>query len=153
MYKESFHVNSSHYLGISVTGYHFEENGAFLPLLPWILRLFRCCLKPKFHVDSSLVLQLQLLLSMWHLLLCRIRFQVSNRLLSFLLSVLLFYKLSLLLLPERQAYDATLFYIFSPATAHFNAVYTETLSASLSFLCLYQYIRYMTSKEISSTSL
>lgn len=149
MYKYLFQINFSHYLGISAFGYQFEENGAFLPLLPWILRLFR-------YWPIRIVIQIGTwLFESYPVYLCDIclcvgrALQVSNRILSFLLSVLLFYKLSLLLLPQQQAYHATLFYIFSPATAHFNAVYTEALTASLSFLCLYQYIRFMTSKEIS----
>ncbi|KAK8810111.1 hypothetical protein WA538_003662 [Blastocystis sp. DL] len=92
-----------HFLGNSQFGYPYDLNCAFLPLLPWILRI--CGPLPFFLVNNGI----------------------------FVLSALLFYKLSMRIQQNaRRAYYSTLLFIYNPASIHFSSFYTESLYFFLS---------------------
>lgn len=37
-------TRNSHYMGIALNGYQYDENVAFFPLLPWLIRLVMFCI-------------------------------------------------------------------------------------------------------------
>ena len=84
-----------------------------MPLLPWILRI--CGPLPFFLVK-------------W---VCLGSVNPSNGI--FVLSALLFYKLSMRIQQNaRRAYYSTLLFIYNPASIHFSSFYTESLYFFLS---------------------
>lgn len=129
-----FNWDGLQYLGIAFNGYQYDQNGAFLPLLPWILRLF---------ISLSGTENPNILIY--------ISFLYTNIL--FVISVLLFSHLSQLFFSKYESYCATLLYVYSPATAHLSAVYTESPTAIFSFTCVILYAQYMKSKSDSCDSL
>ena len=59
-------------------------------------------------------------------------------------SAILFYKLSCLVLGNpKQSYEATLLFIYNPASIHFSSFYSESLYSLLSNFIILQYVRSM----------
>ena len=103
----------SHFLGNSYFGYQYDLNCAFLPLLSWILR---ACGPRLFFAVKWVCLESVI---------------VSHGV--FVLSSLLFYKLSMHIQPNAyRAYCSTLLFIYNPASIHFSSFYTESLYFFLS---------------------
>ncbi|KAJ2637287.1 ER membrane glycoprotein subunit of the GPI transamidase complex-like protein, partial [Coemansia sp. RSA 1694] len=113
-----------YFLHIADTGYVHEQEHAFFPLLPLLMRLVAgTVLAPLAgRVDRRVVLALAGLL-------------VSN--VSFVLAAATLYALGCATLRnERLAYVAALLFVAAPASAFMSAVYTESLFAWLVFSAL-----------------
>lgn len=122
--------DTQHFLYIAQCGYTHEQNHAFFPLLPGLLRL-------SLHITPLSVhswLGSQATAMLWGLLLCNA---------AFVASALVFQKMSNHVIANRQlARYATLLYCFNPASIFCSAVYTESIYALFFFGGLYQiYVR------------
>ena len=59
-------------------------------------------------------------------------------------SAILFYRISYLVLGNpKQSYEATLLFIYNPASIHFSSFYSESLYSFLSNFIILQYVRSM----------
>ena len=66
----------------------------------------------------------------------------------FVSSAVLFYNLSSSVLGNgKQSYEATLLFIYNPASIHFSSFYSESLYSFLSNLIILQYVRSMQGKH------
>lgn len=67
-------------------------------------------------------------------------------------SAILFYRISYLVLGNpKQSYEATLLFIYNPASIHFSSFYSESLYSFLSNFIILQYVR-SHARTTSSTS-
>ncbi|KAJ2511305.1 ER membrane glycoprotein subunit of the GPI transamidase complex-like protein [Coemansia sp. RSA 1939] len=109
---------------IAEAGYVYEQEHAFFPLLPLVMRVFaRTALAP---LDGWLGPQLVLVLA---------GVLVSN--VCFVLASVTLYKLGCgTLRSERLAYAAALLFVLAPSNMFMSAVYTESLFAYLVFSAL-----------------
>lgn len=105
--------DSIHFLSIAENGYTYEHALPFFPLLPYISRALNFC----DHLTVGIVF--------------------SN--LSFIISVLVLFKISLIKFSRDTSMIATLLFIFNPASIIFSSFYTESLF-TLIFLLGYFYI-------------
>lgn len=142
-----FSLIRSHYLGIAENGYQYDENVAFFPLLPWILRFFllfrvgSITSRNRMRGESVglFILIVQGFLSLYHSLL-------PSRTVTFFFSSLVFYSLSARVLPSPRWVDqSVLLFIYNPAAAHFTAIYTESVYTLLCFLVQWLYLRSVSS--------
>lgn len=104
--------DSIHFLNIAEKGYTYEHGLPFFPLLPYISRALSFC----DHLTTGIVL--------------------NN--ISFVVSALVLYKISLMKFSRDTSMVATLLFIFNPASVIFSSFYTESLF-TLIFLLGYFY--------------
>ncbi|CAH1112500.1 unnamed protein product [Psylliodes chrysocephalus] len=115
--------DAEYFMHIAKYGYTFENSLAFFPLYPTLVRIFTeilIYLVPSLHLDTTLLLIC---------ILCNIVF--------FILTVNVFYRLSLLIFDETIAYRAAVLFCFNPASIFFTAPYTESLFCYLTFQSIY----------------
>lgn len=107
-----------HFLSIATNGYQFEQQFAFFPLLPLIIRFVQ-----SIHLPS------------WTLLLLPHAFSWA--------ATLLLYRITLILFPHsyRFAFLSCLAFIFSPAAIFYASLYTESLYTCLTFAGLYFFLQ------------
>ena len=130
-------------MGIAENGYQYDENVAFLPLLPWILRLILLyrmqLLTNRNRMRGKSVVSFILVVHVFLSFYCSL---FTHRTVVFFCSCLVFYSLSTHVLPSpRWAYQSVLLFIYNPASAHFAAVYTESVYTLLCFLVQWLYLR------------
>ncbi|KAJ2797637.1 ER membrane glycoprotein subunit of the GPI transamidase complex-like protein [Coemansia furcata] len=116
--------DSFYFLHIADAGYVHEQEHAFFPLLPMLMRLVASTLLMPLAgwVDRRIVLAIAGLV-------------ISNA--SFVLAAATLYVLGCVTLRnERLAYVAALLFVAAPASAFMSAVYTESLFAWLVFSAL-----------------
>jgi len=108
---------------LSIKGYLYDKNHAFFPLLPFLISSIRSFIS---IFSPTIAEPLTLIICIF----------IGNCV--FVLSVLVFYKLSLIVLEiESYAYRATVLYIFNPAAVYFTVVYNESYFALFSLLGMY----------------
>ncbi|KAJ1982708.1 ER membrane glycoprotein subunit of the GPI transamidase complex-like protein [Dimargaris verticillata] len=104
--------------------YIFEQEHAFFPMLPLLIRFV-----------ASTVLHPLIALVGFRLTIILAGVLVSNA--SFIASAVVLYRLGVdVLLDERLAYLAALCYCFTPSNIFMSAIYTESLFALFSFICM-----------------
>ncbi|KAJ2054947.1 ER membrane glycoprotein subunit of the GPI transamidase complex-like protein [Coemansia sp. S146] len=116
--------DSFYFLHIGDAGYVHEQEHAFFPLLPLLMRLVASTVLAPLagRVDRRVVLAMAGLI-------------ISN--VSFVLAAATLYQLGCATLRnERLAYVAALLFVAAPASAFMSAIYTESLFAWLVFAAL-----------------
>ncbi|ORX69897.1 mannosyltransferase, partial [Linderina pennispora] len=116
--------DSFYFLHISESGYVFEQEHAFFPLLPGLMRLLDSTVLAPLH----LVVDRQLSLTIAGLVVCN---------LAFVLAAVALYKLGCRTLKnESLAYIAALLFVLAPSNMFMSAIYTESLFAWLVFTAI-----------------
>ncbi|KAK2179523.1 hypothetical protein NP493_486g01021 [Ridgeia piscesae] len=114
-----------YFIHIAEHGYTYENNLAFLPLFPLLVRV----------TANTVCLPLQFFFTYANTLLMS---AVAVNLCCFLLSVRVLYKLSIAVLGDDvMAYRVTQLYCVNPASVFFMAPYSESLFALLTFLGMF----------------
>lgn len=117
-----------YYVRIAQCGYEYEQNFAFLPLLPLSIRLIGntvfAGLIPLVGYRATLALSGYLLNNF-----------------AFVLSAIFFHKVSLTILEnEKLAFRATALFCFNPASIFYASIYSESLFSLLSFAGLWKFL-------------
>ncbi|KAL9237711.1 hypothetical protein vseg_012229 [Gypsophila vaccaria] len=123
--QESVVWDSVYMLRIAECGYEYEQTYAFFPLLPLILTLL-----------SNSVLRPLVPLIGYRAVLALSGYLINN--LAFVLAALFFYRLSVVVLKDRDAsLRASILFCFNPASIFYSSIYTESLYALLSIGGIY----------------
>lgn len=94
---------------------------------------------------------IQLVVLTVQLVLCSYSFSFMRRTVFFALSAAVLYELSAAVLPSPYLVKVSvLLFIYNPASAHFAAVYTESVYCFLCFWCQLCYIRGMRARQSSA---
>ena len=91
---------------------------------------------------------IQLVVLTIQLVLCSYPFSFTCRTVFFALSAVVLYELSAAVLPSSYLVKVSvLLFIYNPASAHFAAVYTESVYCFMCFWCQLCYIRGMQARQ------
>ncbi|KAL5727750.1 hypothetical protein ACHQM5_000907 [Ranunculus cassubicifolius] len=117
--------DSVYFVRIAQCGYEYEQNYAFLPLLPICLNILsRTVFAPLVPVIG------------YRAVLGLSGYVINN--IAFVFAAVYFYRLSLLVLKDsRAALRASLLFCFNPASIFYSSVYSESLYSLFSFGGIY----------------
>ncbi|KAK9664701.1 hypothetical protein RND81_14G062100 [Saponaria officinalis] len=117
--------DSVYMIRIAECGYEYEQTYAFFPFLPVLLSLL-----------SQSVLRPLIPLIGYRAVLALSGYLINN--LAFVLAALFFYRLSVVILKDRDvSLRASILFCFNPASIFYSSIYTESLYALLSFGGIY----------------
>ena len=133
--------DSVYFLSIAQRGYAYEQEFAFFPGYPILMRIVMSCL----HVLSKKLVLILISYVEWTNL-TDLHISILSGLLvsniSFVLSAIVLYKLGLIVLKdEKSAFISTLFWILNPSGVFLSSLYSESLFAFLSFFGMLLYLK------------
>lgn len=115
-----------YYIRIAQCGYEYEQNFAFLPVIPLSIRLI-----------GNIVLPRLIPVVGYRATLALSGYLLNN--IAFILSAIFFYKVSITVLDdEKLAFRATALFCFNPASVFYGSLYSESLFSFLSFAGLWE---------------
>lgn len=114
-----------HFLTIANKGYQFEQQLAFFPGLPVLIRLFAGFIRPAtFYLEDTTRLAL-------------VGLVLGN--VAFILATFVLYKLSCLLFEEKFGFTTSLLFTLTPTPGFMSSIYTEPYFALFTFSGMYFY--------------